>query len=182
MQFQVPCECGVTLTVGEGAAGARLRCDCGRTVVVPALDKLRREAGFPEQRIAPEMAVEALLLAGKLPEEDHCVLCGAATSESVTCHTECEFAFVDDGRPSWWHYLLAFLTFGWIGAAVVGATRRTEYEWGKDRIYDLPLRICASCRGKVTDAAAARDALCRVPLYRALLNNFPDANVWPPAR
>jgi hypothetical protein len=181
MNFQIPCECGVNLTVGEGAAGARLRCDCGRTVIVPALDKLRRDAGFPEPRIAPEMAVEALLLAGRLPEEDHCVLCGAATAESVSCLTECERAFVDDGRPSWWQYMLGYVTFGWIGALVVGETRRAEQEWGKDRIFDLPLRICAGCRGELTDSAAARAALRRVPLYRALLNNFPDAKVSPPA-
>jgi len=181
MEFQIPCECGVTLTVGEGAAGARLRCDCGRTVIVPALDKLHREAGFPEQRVAPEMAVEALLLAGRLPEEDHCVLCGAETDESVTCLTECERAFVDDGRPSWWQYVLGYLTLGLFGALVVGASRRTEQEWGKDRVFDLPLRICALCRGDVTDSVEAKDAMRRVPLYRALLNKYPDATVSPPA-
>jgi predicted nucleic acid-binding Zn ribbon protein len=181
MQFQVACECGVNLSVGEGAAGAKLRCDCGRTIAVPALDELRRRAGLPERKVAPDMVVEALLLAGRLPEEDHCVLCGAATSESVTCHTECERAFVDDGRPSWWHYVLGYLTFGWLGALIVDVSRGTEREWGKDRVFDLPLRICAGCRGQLSNPTAAREALCRAPLYRALLNEYPDATVWPPS-
>ena len=41
--------------VGEGAAGARLTCDCGRAVIVPALDKLRRGGVI----VAPGAAVGA---------------------------------------------------------------------------------------------------------------------------
>jgi len=177
MEYQIPCECGVVTDVSEGAAGARLPCVCGRTIVVPSLRDLRRQAGLPELLPSPEMAVEALLLAGRLPEENHCVLCGIATVDSVYCHTECERAYTHDGRPPWWVWLLAFLSFGWIGAAVVASSPRQETEWGKDRIFDLPLRICAACRGQLTNAEAVKEALWRVPWYRRLLKKYPNAKV-----
>jgi hypothetical protein len=45
MDFNVRCECGIPLLISEGAAGARVPCDCGRTVIIPSLDELRKQAG-----------------------------------------------------------------------------------------------------------------------------------------
>jgi hypothetical protein len=131
----------------------------------------------PESSPSPELEVEALLLARKLPEEDHCVLCGAATEASVCCRTECERAHVGSGRPSWGVYLLAFLTFGWLGVAVTSSTAGGDTEWGKDRIFPLPLRVCDSCRQGLSNPAELKAALCRVPLYRRLLEKYPGARV-----
>jgi hypothetical protein len=135
---------------------------------------------------SPELAVEALLLAGRLPEEDHCVLCGVATDRAVCCRTECERAYVRDGGPPLWYRLLTFFglfhsPFGWLEAAVVLSTPRQEREWGKDRIFPLPLRVCDACRQQLTSPEAVKGALCRVPLYRRLLEKYPAATVSLPS-
>jgi len=92
-------------------------------VVVPSLRELRRQAGVRQPAVSPEFIVESLLLAGKLPEENHCVLCGVATDASICCRTECERARVDSGQPPWWVYLVAFLTFGWLERRGQGHSR-----------------------------------------------------------
>jgi len=89
VEHTLECECGRKLTVPEAAAGAREECSCGRTLVIPSLHELRRWAGLPEPTLAPELVIETLLLAGRLPKDVHCVLCGTATRETITCRTEC---------------------------------------------------------------------------------------------
>ena len=122
------------------------------------------------------MEVEALLLAARLPEEDDCVLCGTTTDHYICCRTECERAQVKDDRP-WWVWLLAFVTFGVLGAAVVAASKGQTTEHGKDRVYDLPLRICDQCRQQLTHEDEIKDAMWEVPIYRRLLERYPDAKV-----
>ncbi|HEV3078993.1 MAG TPA: hypothetical protein VGY66_04415 [Gemmataceae bacterium] len=177
MRYELDCACGASVTVAEAAAGTTALCRCGRAVVIPSLRELRRQAGVREPAVAPELMVESLLLAGKLPEEDHCVLCGVKTGTSICCRTECERARMVSGQPSWWVYLAAVLTFGWLGAVFAKATAGEAREWGKDRIFSLPLRVCDACRQSLTSPAQLRAALCRVPLYRRLLNKYPDATV-----
>jgi hypothetical protein len=179
MQYDLDCECGDFVTVNEAAAGTSALCRCGRTVVIPSLRELRRRAGLSQPGVTPEFAVETLLLASKLPEEHHCVLCGVATDATVCCRTVCERAHVKHGGPSRWGYLLGFFTFGWLGAlAVLIARSKTPgQEWGKDRIFPLPLRVCSTCRAGLTGPETLKAALKRVPLYRALLERFPQASV-----
>src|SRR5437660_9172710 len=160
MQYRITCKCGNALTIAEGAAGTRIPCPCGCTIIIPSLRELRQQSGLPEVGPSPEMAVEAMLLAGTLPEEDYCVVCGAATDHSVCCRTECEKARVLDSRPPWWIraplILLAFCTFGLFGATVGAATPGQEREWGKDRIFDLPVRVCDACRQELTNEEAVK--------------------------
>jgi hypothetical protein len=118
MRFDLDCECGGKLLVGEGDAGARLHCQCGRTLEVPPLDELRQRAGLPAPELMPETVVETLLLAGKLPEEHHCVVCATATDGVIRCTTECDRALVV-GRWPRWARLLGYLTLGMIGLAVL---------------------------------------------------------------
>lgn len=177
MQYELDCECGDYVTVEEMAAGTTALCRCGRRIIIPSLRELRRRAGVAEPGLSPELVVETLLLAGKLPEEDHCVLCGVATDASVCCMTECERALVQGGRQPWWVYLLALLSFGWFGVAIAKASAGEEREWGKDRIFPLPLRVCDACRQGLTSPAEVKAALSRVPVYRRLLNKYPGARV-----
>jgi hypothetical protein len=177
VEYELDCECGQKLVVRETAAGAKERCRCGRVLVVPSLHELRRRAGLPPPGLSPEKVVETLLLAGKLPEERHCVLCATATDGLVCCTTECERAYVQSGRPPWWAYLLGFLTFGWIGAAVVHSSSGGDREVGRDRIFPLPLRVCENCKPRLNGPAALKAALSRVPVYRDLLAKYPWARV-----
>jgi hypothetical protein len=177
MQYELHCECGETLTVRETAAGAKEQCRCGRTLLIPSLHELRRSAGLPEPGLSPEKVVETLLLAGKLPQENHCILCGTATDGLLCCRTECERAYVQSGRPPWWVYLFSYLTFGWIGVVAASASRREDREWGKDRIFPLPLRVCGACQHQLAGPAELKAALCRVQVYRHLLEKYPYARV-----
>jgi hypothetical protein len=177
MEYELDCECGNTIRVRETAAGAREQCPCGRTLVVPSLHELRRRAGLHQPELPIETVVETLLLARKLPADDRCALCGTATDGLIWCTTECERAYVQSGRPARWVYLLGLLTFGWVGAAVVHATAEDDREWGKDRVFPLPLRVCAGCRPRLDGPSALRSALWRVPVYRRLLEKYPGARI-----
>jgi hypothetical protein len=181
MKYRVNCSCGDSVSVSETEAGSQVKWWCGRVVEVPSLRELRRQAGEPGPTVSPEMAIEALLLSGSLPEEEQCILCGVPTDGCVYCRTECERAYVRRSGSPTWARALAFLTFGLLGYVVVSATPRLEQEWGKDRIFSLPLRVCKGCRGRLTSTKAVKDAMCRVPLYRQLLKKFPGTKVSLPA-
>jgi hypothetical protein len=176
MQYLVDCECGSYVSVEETDAGTTTLCTCGRTVVIPSLRELRRSAGQTAP-VSPELTIESLLLAGELPEETNCVLCGERTDSSVCCKIQCEQALVRSGRPSLWAYLLAGLTLGWLGLAILKATQQEDKEWGKDRLFPLPLRICVSCRQRLKTPAEVKEALCQVPLYEQLLMKYPKTRV-----
>ena len=187
MQYELDCECGNKILVRETAAGAKELCVCGRKLVVPSLHELRQRAGLPLPGLSPEKVVETLLLAGKLPQEDFCVLCGTATEGVICCTTECERAYVQSSEPPWWwvfpDILLSVLPFGWIGQAIVSpGFEEEEREWGTDRVFPLPLRVCASCQHNLTDPSRMKAALNRVPLYRRLLEKYPDARITLPSR
>jgi hypothetical protein len=123
---------------------------------------------------SPELVIETLLLAGRLPMEQNCILCGAATEHTLCCRTVCEIAYVHR-RGSSWAGLLAFALFGWIGALIAIAMPREEKQRGNDRVYPLRLRVCDSCAQQLTNEQAVKDALYRVPLYRRLLDRYPRA-------
>lgn len=180
MEYRIDCSCGESLVVAETAAGTTTRCRCGQPIAIPSLRELRRLAGIPAPDLSPTLEVEALLQANKLPEEDHCLMCGTATLAVVRCTTECERALVEHDRPSRWLYLLGWLTFGFFGVLGVAIARSRpgpSQEWGKDRIYHLPLRICEACQQRLTTPAEIKQAMCRVPLYQRLLRKYPNAIV-----
>jgi hypothetical protein len=65
MDFRINYDCGKSVTVTEGAAGARMLCPCGRTITVPSVKDLRLQAGLPPYNISPELMIEHLLAAGQ---------------------------------------------------------------------------------------------------------------------
>jgi hypothetical protein len=79
--------------------------------------------------------------------------------------------------------LLLVVFTGWIG--LLGAAlgwRKSEREWGKDVIFELPLRVCEACCEELTTASAVKEAMREVPLYRRLLLKYPNVLVALPAR
>jgi hypothetical protein len=79
----------------------------------------------------------------------------------------------DDG-PSGVLAVLALLLTGWL---IILRRRGDQQEYGKDKIYTLPLAVCRQCRSTLRDQRAIKEALCQVPEYRQLLDKFPDARV-----
>jgi hypothetical protein len=175
MNFLVRCECGAPTWVSEGSAGAKIPCACGRTISVPALHQLREEIGLsPYPGISPEMAIERLLAAGRLPADNLCVGCGKETEQVVQVRAECERAIIRGGRVSWLRLLLYILV-----APVVLVIPRDgpPQEYGRDKIYWLPLVLCEDCQRAAQDPNVLWDYFQRVPLYRELLMKFPSARV-----
>jgi hypothetical protein len=61
-----------------------------------------------------------------------------------------------------------------LGVALQGRGRR---EYGKDKIYTLPLAVCQECQSDLRGERKLKEALRHVPEYNRLLNKFPDAVV-----
>jgi hypothetical protein len=81
-------------------------------------------------------------------------------------------------EPSAFVYLLLYLA-SHLGALLVRGMHKGNLpaEYGKDRIFDVPLSICSACREKLTSSIAIKSALRLVPIYRELLSAYPKAQV-----
>jgi hypothetical protein len=176
MNFLVRCECGASTSVSEGSAGAKIPCACGRTIAVPPLHQLRAEIGLsPYPGVSPEMAIERLLASGRLPADNRCVGCGREADQVTQVRAECERAVVRGGI-SWPIVLLALLFFPLVG--IILLLRRSEpQEYGRDKVFWLPLVLCKDCERAAQDRRVLWDYFQRVPLYRELLMKFPSASI-----
>jgi hypothetical protein len=178
VNFRVDCECGIPLKVSEASAGGSVRCVCGRSVPVPPLRDLRVRAGLPPYNIAPEVLIEHLLASGELPPDKSCVECGAATDGAVRVITECERTMIPRSGVPWpvGCLLLLFSPVLYLlfraGTAVEDSGRVEEH--GRDKIYTLPVPVCADCRPRL-HRQTIQDTLRKIPIYEQLLDKFPDA-------
>ncbi len=183
MEFRVDCPCGEHIMVSEGAAGVTFECVCGKPIVVPSLSELRTRAGLPTNAVSPEFIVEHFLVAGEIPGGNGCVDCGGEPADVVHIETECERVWKQrSGGFSWTaavlllifcqplliYYLFWFYVYG---------DRGVEKEFGRDKIYALPLRICPQCRPRLNDPVEIKRCLRRIPEYDLLLEKFPAAIV-----
>lgn len=144
MSFYVPCECSESLCVSEGAAGASLRCSCGKTVVVPSLDELRKRSGLPARQTNPKTVIEYMLADGELPTATTCAGCGCATGEILYVTAECEKAW--RSGPNWSGMIVALLIVGPIWAYLLSRKQGSGTEYGDNLILHLPIRTCSNCR------------------------------------
>ncbi len=76
IEYHLPCACGRTTTVTEGAAGAAIACACGRTINVPSLDELRRLAPVADIPAAPFEPTVNLPITHQPAFPDRCIVCG----------------------------------------------------------------------------------------------------------
>jgi hypothetical protein len=150
MNFDVRCECGGCVRVSEGAAGARIQCDCGRTVVVPSLDELRKLAGLPPPEPNPVLVIEDMLARGELPTVPTCAHCGGATSDTVIVTAECEK--VASCGPNLIMWLFAWWVLG-VFALLLRETHVAEY--GRNLYLHLPVRLCRPCQRRLTSRRLA---------------------------
>lgn len=144
MDFHVPCVCGATLTVSEGAAGSSRDCSCGRTIAVPSLTDLRLLAGLPPQAPNPVVAIPYLIADGLLPTMTTCAGCNAATEETATVTAECEIAS-RSSESSWIGVVLLFWIFG-VWALLLRLRHGDRPDQGDSKIVHCPLRMCRACQ------------------------------------
>jgi hypothetical protein len=163
--------------VREGLAGTKRTCACGRVITVPPLHELRRQIGLRPYEVSPELVIEHMLASGELPADHACARCGAETDAVVHVQAECERVQIRSGGEPTWLVFLSLLISPLLLLGVLMRQRSDQKEYGKDKIYTLPLAVCRQCRSTLLNPAEIRDALCRVPEYRQLLDKFPDAKV-----
>ena len=179
--FPVPCECGKVYEVTAGSAGSKFACECGRTVEVPSLVKLRASVG--QSGLSADFELDQMLGTGALPVEDTCGICGMKTARTGHSTVVCERAREEkQGRPLQAVALgcLFGLLFGWILYRLSNPNRPGRAV-GRDVFYSLPIRVCESCAGEKWTVDVTRSVLERTPLYARLLAKYPKAKISLPA-
>ena len=183
MDFHIRCACGRDLAVTEGAAGGSAACDCGREVSVPSLRDLRVQAGLAPFNASPELVIEHILATGQHPGGTTCVQCGLDTGDNIHIIAECERRWTHrSGGFSWMSLLISALflpvqIFAWEAA--------DERQFGKNKIYRLPLPVCRDCLPGLRSRSVIVKCLQTIPEYARLLEKFPnatltvDSRVWP---
>ena len=178
MNFEVKCACGKVATVTEGSANAVIMCSCGKSIEVPSLRQLRQQAGLSAFAIAPELVLESMLTRGELPAERDCLLCGAQVASIRRFHVICERSWekkTGDSRVA--SGLLAVLTTIFFGWWVYIRKQREVRQLGRDTQFTLPVRMCDHCAADVRDRQGMVRVLSEVPVYRQLLDKFPNAEI-----
>lgn len=175
MDFRLNCPCGNSIVVTEGSAGAAIECRCGRTISVPRLKELRLGAGLSPYQVSPELVIEQLLESGQLPGSDMCVVCGKETDETVTILTICEQSWTR--RRGGFSWALFIVSAVFLPITIWHWQKRTDTVLGKDKVYPLPLPVCAACRPALQRRTAIKNSLRKIPDYGQLLDKFPRARV-----
>lgn len=174
MEYSAKCECGHSMTVTSGAAGSKLSCGCGRTVTVPSLSELRSQAGQSAYSVSPELVIEHAIRTGEYPIDNRCVECGQDTDQQIVIEVECERVIRKGGGTSFWAILGA--VFIW-WPLILFSNRSEEREFGRHKVYHLPVPACEPCRRSLRGTADLRVCLASIPVYDQLLEKFPNAKV-----
>jgi hypothetical protein len=180
MYLRVNCECGRELAVSATSAGSRLDCTCGRTVDVPTLSELRRNAGLNPIPLNTVESIQKLVRLGELPNEKNCPFTGRIPDTVVWLRVDCESKWVRGSEPLSipWIFFYIFL-LGWVGAWLVALRKETpKEELGRDVSVDLPLRVSSEAIPNVfrmTSQRKLRKVLRQNPVYSKLLVEYPSA-------
>jgi hypothetical protein len=148
--FHLDCPCGNRSPVTEGQAGLRLTCSCGRTLQVPNLPELRRQAGLAPFPIPTATQVEERVKAGELPAGTVCARCARPTSAVLHAVAECESVCIT--------------TEEWSVNEIVVSEREVSQQ-GREVVVPVPLRLCPDCqRAFVRPSLGGAARLIAVPL------------------
>ena len=185
MDFYVPCECGHRLDVSVSDAGTTKSCDCGRSVSIPRLSKLRELAGMTAYEICPADEINRAVAVGTWSVCDSCSHCGSGTDSVAHLHGICEEAWREspsisnsEGRRSL--FLARVILAGLFGRLLFrlpigddddGPVR----EHGRDVNFTAPFRLCDSCQRAAKSKRGARKFAESTPVLQRLLKKYPDA-------
>jgi hypothetical protein len=176
MDLSVTCECGLKNTVTPTMCGSDITCDCGKTILIPRLSELRRNAGLAPVNISVADHLVALAARGELPTETVCVSCSRSTNMYLALEVECERTFAKKMSAAYYFltsffsplYLLVFL--------------KREYDnpevHGRELVVRTPIRICEVCAAKTRlDRETCRNLMSKNNLYAKLLTRYPNASI-----
>ena len=153
MDYSIRCECGHETVVSEGAAGARVHCNCGLIVEVPSLGALRTSMGLPAVDIPLEIDVWSKLESGELPPPG-CIGCGVVAKQ-ISYVAECEQIYEQTSHDKW--PLLQGIVFamGLLANSLVFAYRINGQDetvttiHGREVNIPVPVHCCESCRDTI---------------------------------
>jgi hypothetical protein len=181
LEHRLACACGASVTARARDAGGTITCQCGRSIAVPSLSRLRTLAGADAYTTNPVEAIRRAQQLGTDPPHDRCLLCGSPSHVTFTCHAVCESSYVkqaasdDSDMGTVVRWLLLPVIFNMLLAFRRGD--REAFRQGHDVEVDFSLPLCHVCstsNGNVTRPAVARRLMARVPIYKALLDYYPN--------
>ena len=184
LQAKVPCVCGGSVTARAKDAGGSVKCTCGKLVSIPNLSKLRAMTGADPFVTNPAEAIRKLQLQGIEPAGDICVLCGSSAPILYACHAVCESSHLKRipaaDSPSI-PRLLTLLFLPHLITWCMLCFRRSEPAETERRGHDISISFnlpacdpCATTVGNVTRPAVAKQLMVRVPVYKSLLEYYPN--------
>jgi len=176
MSFTLDCTCGRPVTVNAGQAGTAVTCECGATIAVPSLGRLRELAGRERYEAGTIDTIHAMLRKGLLPAGDRCAVSGEYTQDVVELWVEAERFYVREESP------LSNFVAGLISPILIPIVERlrpARPDVGRQTIVPTPLRVAKAHRRRVLTASqrALKRWLCSVPIYAELLREYPRATV-----
>ena len=174
-QYRVRCSCGLELPVATSAAGGEATCHCGKTVKVPRLSELKRQAGEAAFDVPARDRIRHLLLHGGLPPDPICRFTQRTTSDVVHITVVCEVPRTSGGFNWWW-----LLVIGLYSLPLYFLASRQEPEVvGNETVFRLPVPVAADRQAQVRDFSESQlyQLLGTVPLYAQLLSEYPQARV-----
>jgi hypothetical protein len=201
VNFTLRCSCGDTLQIAGTDAACTRRCHCGAEFQIPRLGELRRLEASGETTIAPRRVGEAdsvpaptpsdyltvaqklriLTLEKCLPYETHCMSCEVSTQNVLNCFIECELPYAPQTSLLWDHLvtgLMVLLSPRRGLFRLVGSSEDAPVAEGNEVVVPAPLRICPDCATTLhRQKHVVREMLLKMPLYRPLFRQYPDASI-----
>jgi hypothetical protein len=151
MEFRINCECGKRIFVTTGSAGGTVRCECGRTVTVPLLSELRRQAGLPAYQMNPAEVIEQMLAAGELPPVQPCARCSNPTDEVLNAVAECESSWAgQSARPG--DSAIGYIVVAAVPIPVALVDVEEGEAKGGELTVPIPVRMCRGCQRRLLQA------------------------------
>lgn len=101
-RFRVPieCDCGHTLFAHQGNAGTVVPCECGQSIRIPRLSRLRELSGADAFSTNPGDIIRKAVTREQSPGSAGCVSCGAQSAPLYRCFAQCESSFQKRGPGS----------------------------------------------------------------------------------
>src|SRR5271155_3117361 len=98
MEYQLECGCGRQVAVKATDAGTTIPCECGESVQVPSLSKLRSSAGLGSYESGAIDTIRRMLAEGALPWGEACAQSGHPTWDVMHFHGQCERIYAAQDR------------------------------------------------------------------------------------
>jgi hypothetical protein len=177
MQYHVGCRCGKQLAVKSEEAGTTARCECGESVPVPSLSKLRAAVGIGAYESGAIDAIRRMLAEGALPWGETCAVSGRPTADLILVKVQCERLYhVKDRTRS---MMLITLLFGF-WAVLFLRRGDQDYPHGRDTAVEVPLRVHHEFHRGLSrwwTKRRLRRLIMTVPVYARLLDEYPRAAI-----